>query len=224
LRAVAASVSGQQIQVETATVSGVEYLLAMIAALRNVMSQAGKDDAATSGHKSEVGGRGLQSHGKCVCPLFPKLCLLASISVFSVSCGWQKTMAFPSPSGKATVEVWQTRFANERGTKIELVTLNRVTELDRINRKAIIYFVHVYWSPDEKRVAVLATGYNFSRVAYDLQTNKPIPFEQVQKELGASIAVTYHVPRGEDPIQWAALADAGVAFSKHHPEINLSYR
>jgi hypothetical protein len=110
-------------------------------------------------------------------------------------------MAFPSPSRKASVEVWQTRFANEYGTRIQLVAGRRRIELDRIDQEAIIYFVHVYWSPDEKQVGVLATGFNFSRVAYDLASGKPIPFEQIKRELGASIASTYPIPAGEDAIQ-----------------------
>jgi hypothetical protein len=139
-------------------------------------------------------------------------------------CGWEKTMVFPSASGKASVEVWQTRFANDWATKIELVTPNARMEMDRIDREAIIHFVHVYWSPDDKSVAVLATGFNFSRVAYDLKSRKPIPFERLRKEMGRSIAQAYPVPAGEDPIQWAAMADAGVAFSKRHPEIRPPHR
>jgi hypothetical protein len=157
-------------------------------------------------------------------PKLVELLLLACISVFTPGCGWQKTMSFPSPSRKAAVEVWQTRFANGQGTKIQLVTANRRTELDSINREALIHFVHVYWSPGEKKVGVLATGLNFSRVAYDLERGKPIPFEQIRKELGQSITETYHVPAGEDPIQWAAMADADIAFFKRHPEIKLTYR
>lgn len=78
--------------------------------------------------------------------------------MFAMGCGWQKTMTFPSPSRKSAIEVLQTRVANEFGFRIELVSANRRTELHRIKREAIIYFVHVYWSPDEKKVGVLATG------------------------------------------------------------------
>jgi len=45
-----APLSGQQIQVEAAILNGVEYLLAIIAALRHVMRDAGNDDASTSRH------------------------------------------------------------------------------------------------------------------------------------------------------------------------------
>lgn len=148
---------------------------------------------------------------------------LVILSLVTTGCGWEKTMEFRSPSKRSAIQILQTRFANEWGTRIQLVTSNHRTELGRINREAIIYFVHVYWSPDEKQVGVLATGFNFSRVAYDLERGKPIPFEEIQKDLGFSIAQTYNVPPGEDPIQWAAMADAGIAFSKRHPEIKLSY-
>lgn len=87
-----------------------------------------------------------------------------------------------------------------------------------------MYFVHVYWSPDEKQVGVLATGFNFSRVAYDLASRKTIPFEQIKNELGASIASAYHTPPEEDPVQWAAISRAAIAFANRHPEIKLSYQ
>src|SRR4029077_538245 len=48
---VTASVSDQQGEVEAAIVRGVEYLLAIIAALSHVMRQAGNDDASTAGHE-----------------------------------------------------------------------------------------------------------------------------------------------------------------------------
>jgi hypothetical protein len=70
LCAVTVSVSGQQSQVETAILCGVKYLLAIVAALGDVMGDAWSDHARTSRHETEVVGGGMESHGKCVCPLF----------------------------------------------------------------------------------------------------------------------------------------------------------
>ena len=61
LRAVPASVSGQQIQVEAVITKRVEYPLAIVAALRQVMRYVRNDDARTSGHESEVGDGGVHS-------------------------------------------------------------------------------------------------------------------------------------------------------------------
>jgi hypothetical protein len=154
--------------------------------------------------------------------LFGILGIVLSSSIIQ-SCGWKQTMAFPSPSRKVAIEVWQTRFANERGTKIVLAAGQQRTVLDRIDREAIIYFVHVYWSPDEKTVGVLATELNYSRAAYDIDKGKPIPFDDIREGLGHSIGQAYHVPWGENPVEWAATADAQTAFFKLHPEIQLSY-
>jgi hypothetical protein len=146
------------------------------------------------------------------------------LSTFTSGCGWRRTMIFPSPSKKAAIEVWQRPIANEWGAQVELVTARRRSVLDKITREAFIYFVHVYWSADETKVGVLATGFNFCRVAYDIRNDKLLPFDQIRAELGRSISRMYRVPSGEDPVEWAATADAQAEFFKLHPEIRLSYR
>ena len=56
LGAVSAGVPRQQIQVKPAIIHGVEYLLAIIAALRDVMSHARNDDASTPRHELKYAG------------------------------------------------------------------------------------------------------------------------------------------------------------------------
>jgi hypothetical protein len=144
--------------------------------------------------------------------------------VFATGCGWEKTMAFPSPSRKSTIEVLQTRFANEWGIRVEIVAGKRRTKLYERRGETIIYFVHVYWSPDESTVALLATGSPIFGVAFDENRGKQIPFGQIRNEIGESIRETYHVPAGNDPVAWAALSEAQHAFARRHPEIRLSYK
>jgi hypothetical protein len=50
--AVARSVSAQEIEVEAAVIGGVEDRLAIVSALRNVVSGARKDEAGAAGHTS----------------------------------------------------------------------------------------------------------------------------------------------------------------------------
>ena len=144
-------------------------------------------------------------------------------SVLIQGCGFEKTMTFPSPSRKAAIEIWQYRFENFWGARVELVNARGRTVLDKRDRETGLYFVHVYWSPDETKVGVLATGFNFFHVAFDISAGKSIPFEDIRKDLGRSIQETYHVPHGEDPIGWAALSEAQGEFFKLHPEIRLTY-
>jgi hypothetical protein len=133
-------------------------------------------------------------------------------------------MSFPSPSRNAAIEIWQTRIANERGFQVEFVSDRQKVVLDKITREAIIYLVHVYWSPDEARVGVFASGANFCKVAYDIRARKVIPFAEVQDDMAKSISETYHVPKDEDPIGWASGAMAQSEFFRLHPEIRLTYR
>jgi len=153
-----------------------------------------------------------------------KLILIIALSATTIGCTWKKTMAFKSPSGRCSVEIWQTRIANEWGTRVRLVSPTRSTFVFENRREAIVYFVHVYWSPDESKAGVITAGTNGWELAYDVQTGKEIPFETIREDIAASIRKTYQVPTGDDPIRWAGSADAQNDFFRLHPEIRLSYR
>jgi len=157
---------------------------------------------------------------KCGLAKLPCVLLFA---VLAVGCAWQKTMAFPSPSRKASVEIWQTRFANEWGTRVLLVTSQGRKTVFQNRREAIVYFVQVYWSPDETEFGILSTGMNIWFFGCDARTGKEIPFDRVRQGLAQAISETYHVPHGEDPIGWAATSNAHVAFFRLHPEVRLTY-
>ena len=87
-----------------------------------------------------------------------------------------------------------------------------------------MYFVHVYWSPDEKKVGVLATGLNIWNIAWDLTLDRGIPFDSIKPDVRRSIEESYRVPSGEDAILWAASSDAQSAFFRLHPDIKSTYR
>jgi len=151
------------------------------------------------------------------------LLVLALAPLFQ-GCGWQRTMTFPSPSRKEAIEVWQKGIANEYGIRVEFVGGQGRTVLHEKRGEAIIYFVHVAWSQDETRVGILGTGSHIFGVGFDARNRMEIPFETVRADLAQSIAETYNVPMGSDPIEWATSSEAGIAFWKAHPEIRLSYR
>jgi len=133
-------------------------------------------------------------------------------------------MSFRSPSGGKAIEIWQTAVDNSWGARVELVAAGKETVLYKVPREALIYFVHVYWSPDEARVGVVVTGFTILHLACDTKTGELIPFAQIQADVGKSLERTYRIPPGEDPIQWAAMADAQIEFFRLHPEVRLSYR
>ncbi len=132
-------------------------------------------------------------------------------------------MKFPSPSRQRSIEIWQTRIDNSWGFRVVLVSDGRATDLFESRREAVMYFFHVYWQPDEKKVAIVTTGINTWQLAWDVPTRKPISFETVRKAVGKSIDEVYHVPPGQDPIRWSALSEAQSEFFKRHPEIHLTY-
>jgi hypothetical protein len=139
-------------------------------------------------------------------------------------CGWNRTMVFPSPSGKASVEIWQTGIDNSRGTRVDLLSSSGHAVIYENRREALVYFVHVYWAPDERSAAVLATGANIWSVAFDVPSGRLRPFESVRDGFARSLKRTYTIPATDDPISWATSAKAQDAFFKLHPEIRLTYR
>jgi hypothetical protein len=150
---------------------------------------------------------------------------LLLVFALTEGCGWRRTMSFPSPSDNATVEIWQTRVDNSLGTRVELVTSQKRARVFENHVEAHVYFVHVYWSPDESKVAILSTGTNIWSLALDVRTGNEIPIDQLRDELAESIREYYRLPASEkDPIGWAATATAQQSFTRMHPEVRLSYQ
>ena len=54
--------------------------------------------------------------------------------------------------------------------------------------EALAYFVHVYWSADESKVGVVATGSGLWELAFDARTGKPTPFIEIRDGMNRSIA------------------------------------
>lgn len=148
----------------------------------------------------------------------PWLILLA---LLSAGCGWQHTMTFRSPSRRSAIEIWQKGIDNSFGARVELVSARGRTLLYQVGGDSFIDFFHVYWSPDETKAGLLATGTKIFSLACDTRTGSEIPFEEIREDFRKSIRETYHVPPGEDPIEWAPML--GAEFFKLHPEIRLSY-
>ena len=134
------------------------------------------------------------------------------------SCGWNNTMTFHSPSRRARIEIWQRRVLSDKGARFELINEGRRTVLETVDRDTIIQFVHVYWTPDESKVAVVVAGLMILHLAANVKTGSPLPFESIRQQVAKSITETYHVPAGEDPIQWAH-SDGQDEFMKRHPEM-----
>lgn len=137
-------------------------------------------------------------------------------------CGWQETMTFPSPSGRAVIQIWKIGIAKGYGLRVRFVAGGLSTDIFTRRGEAIIRFVHVYWSSDESQVGIVATGFGGLLLAYDAQKRTTIPFESIREGVARSIAHTYNVPAGWDPIAWAGLRQAAQAFAKLHPEVKLS--
>jgi hypothetical protein len=149
---------------------------------------------------------------------------IAFLSLATLSCGLQKTMTFKSPSGSMAIEVWQTRIDNTWGTRIDLLTASGRQKLLDNTREAHVSFVHVYWTPDERIVAVVVTGANQFHIAAATATGVGVPFASVRNQVARSISETYHLPPNVDAIGWSSMADAQAEFFRIHPEIKVTYR
>jgi hypothetical protein len=110
-------------------------------------------------------------------------CLAAGLLVLSSSCGWNQTMAFRSPSGRNAIEIWQRKVDNSLGTRIDLKVGSRRTQVFIDKRESIVYFVHVYWTPDESQVAIVASGFVHWQMAFDVKSAEPVPFGPIRDQV-----------------------------------------
>jgi hypothetical protein len=150
-------------------------------------------------------------------------CVLLMLAVTQSNCGSHRTMVFPSPSNGYRIEVWQTAIDNSWGARFELVSANKHLLLYRLPRESFVSFVHVYWSPDETSAAVVGAAIAPFSFAVATNSGASVPFDSLRPQMAESIARTYHLPLGEDPIAWAGSDDARRAFRGLHPEVRLSY-
>jgi hypothetical protein len=121
-------------------------------------------------------------------------------------------MVFSSPTKRVAVEIWQTRIESSMGMRMY-----------RSPNEALAYFVHVYWSADETKVGVIATGNGLWELAFDVGTGTPISFSEIRDGLARSIGETYHFVGTHDPVAWASSTEAQSRFFELHPEIHVSY-
>jgi hypothetical protein len=145
------------------------------------------------------------------------VCLL----LLFLSCGWERTMVFTSQSGRSTLEVWQTPVDHTLHMRIDVVTTNGRHEVYRSPNEAILRFIHVYWSPDETKVGLLAAGFGVWEIAFDLKNERTIPFSQIQDQVFRSVVESYHVGTRTEVSAWIDSPEAASAFARLHPEIKL---
>jgi hypothetical protein len=144
-------------------------------------------------------------------------------------CGWQNKMSFPAPDGREQVMVLQPWPENSWGFRIELAAPAAHQILFERKRESFIYFIHVYWSPDSKSFAVLATGLTQIQFAYDIEHHhQEIPFDRLRAAMAASIKNEYHLDRNNrgdpvDPLDWARTAPAHFTFTRLHPRAGTNH-
>jgi hypothetical protein len=144
------------------------------------------------------------------------------LTLLMAGCGYDRTMRFPSPSGQSEFEVWQRSIANEFGARFAVVTRGSRTFVGNESEgDNIIYFVHVYWTPDESKVGVFGAGAQRWNRAFEVQSGKEIPFDEIRQGMANSIRTEYLVPKDADPFGWAQAHPH--EFLRHHKDVDLTY-
>ena len=152
------------------------------------------------------------------------LVLTVAIATLAAGCGWHKNLTFQSPTGRYAIEIWQTGLASEYGTRVVLVSGESRTSVFEDRREPIIYFFHVYWSQDEGKVAVVATGFSIWQIAADTTIGKKIPFEPLRAAVGQSLRQMYNIPSSVgDPVGEVGLSDYQFLVRCLHPEFQPTY-
>jgi hypothetical protein len=155
--------------------------------------------------------------------------IVVLIAVFSVStCGLSRRMIVFSLSHKSSIEIYQSQFPVS--VQVDLVTTGRRTVLIQQKSDATISFIHVFWSRDESKVAVLSTGYATFAIAAEVGSGAQIPFDLIKKDFALSLRETYKLPAVYpdepnlefDVFKWAQTEYADQAFAKLHPDVKFN--
>lgn len=118
--------------------------------------------------------------------------LLCLVVLMCEACGWQRKVAFYSPSMRLCLEVYQPPVIEQAGMRLDVVLggRERVT-VYHVKHEIYMTFAYAYWSQDEGILGFLACGSGPVEFAYDIQRRTIIPFERVAKQLRESMIRSY---------------------------------
>lgn len=141
------------------------------------------------------------------------LCLLTA------SCGWEQKLSFQARDGSKSIQLLQPFPANGWGLEVRLITRADRRTLYRARGDVFLEFAQVYWSPDNKTVAIFTCGTPALRMAYKIRANAEVPFLSVENNVQAAIKETYAGQyRSGDALEWACSYEGKQAFYRRYPD------
>lgn len=134
------------------------------------------------------------------------------------SCGWKEMIAFPDPSGNASIQIFQPRVMNTAGMRIYLSGDKVRALLYESPGQSYVYFAAAYWDGKGRQVAIVVNGSSQYLLAYDTLTRRPIRMTPSLRDgLNRSIAREYGKSMDHDLIQWSWTTEAFGLFRQKHP-------
>lgn len=140
--------------------------------------------------------------------------LLVALSL--VNCGWQSSVSFRSPSGKAAISVGRGYGIMAR-LEVDLSDSTGSRRVYRSPGEAFVNFVDVYWSPDEQIAGLVITGTAQWTLAFSTIDGKEIRFDPIRPQMEATLRKHYQIPDDVSPIQWTYTDDAQQQYRTLHP-------
>ena len=155
-------------------------------------------------------------------PSLSKMRAAAFLSVIVLGgCAWGRKTLFSSPTGSTSLEIQQRFRFNLWGIRVLLHKGESIRTLYEMRGDTFLTFMDVFWSTDNRSLAVFTCGLPSLRMAYDLIGDRALPFDELQPGMTAHIRTEYHLdPKNmsdKETLLWAC-TDGRETFAQRHPE------
>jgi len=128
---------------------------------------------------------------------------------------------FPSPSRKYSVRLEQPVPTNGWGLRAVLQSKDKEAVVYEIKGDAFLDFAEVAWGRNEQSFALITCGTPRLQMAYDISTQKQIPFAGMRESISNQIRKGYVVPENvtkETVLEWICSPGVEAAFRTRYPK------
>lgn len=148
-------------------------------------------------------------------------CFFLALLIFAGFNFDQYECSFPSPGGKAGVEVIQYGALMDFDARIRIEVRTpgggSITLYNGIDQDAILGFAAAGWTPDSRKVGVFALNVHALDpivVGLDLASMESLPRQEALTLAREAVRREYQLPESVgDPVEWARSSEASRAFS-----------
>lgn len=149
--------------------------------------------------------------------------LLVLIPLALSGCRGTEKLRFQSPTHRYQLEIYQPPLLQQSDLHVYFVDdTGTRKELYHAGHEIFLQFAYPYWSSDERLLGLVVCGTDSFRVAYDIEQQKIVPFQNIVVDVRKSLLNSYGPPVGLpsalDPLEQACLVQPWLTeFQRRYP-------